>query len=78
MSNLLGETVAFVPCFMYKKSFHDNNEDIKPIRGVIKFVHERSGWFRVEYPAGNTVQHEDFKLVDIGKDVTVLGHKKNC
>lgn len=73
--NLIGKQVAFVPCFLYKKSFHDSNADIKPVRATITFVHPRHGWFRAEYPAGRTKQYECFKLADIGGDVTLIGRR---
>lgn len=74
-NGLVGKQVAFVPCFLYKKSIHESNVDIKPVRGVIIFVHPSHGWFRVEYSAGETKQHECFKLEDIGEDVTLIGRR---
>lgn len=77
MNKLIGRPVKFIPCYMYKKEFHNSgDEDIQPVRGVIDFVSSH-GWFRIKYPAGDTVQHECFKLVDIGKAVALLGNKKN-
>ena len=67
----------FVPCCKFKKDFRTPNEDdVQPIRGVIGYVNAKHGWFMVEYTAGRTVQHECFKLVDIGKDVTLIGRGK--
>lgn len=85
MKNLIGHPVMFFPCYLYNKELHSSsNKDIQPVRGVIEYINTEHGWFRIRYNAGNTVQHECFKLVDIGKgwkdgkDVTLCGHQKNC
>ena len=78
MNDLIGCAVMFIPCHLYNKEFHSSvNKDIQPIRGVIDYVNERHGWFCIRYNAVDTVWHECFKLVDIGKVVTLCGHKKN-
>lgn len=75
MRELLGRAVKFVPCFQYKKELHcAGDEPIQPVRGVIDFVSSH-GWFRIKYPAGDTVQHECFKECDIGTAVTLLGRR---
>lgn len=75
MNGLIGRPVKFIPCFQYKKEFHNSrDEDIQPVRGVIDFI-SPNGWFRCKYPAGNTVQHECFKECDIGTAVTLLGRR---
>lgn len=75
MRELLGRPVKFIPCFQYKKEFHNSgDEDIQPVRGVIDFI-SPNGWFRIKYPAGDTVQHECFKECDIGTAVTLLGRR---
>ena len=76
MERLLGRFVSFVPFFCYKK-FSAVKEEIEPVRGVVDYINEKNGWFRVAYQAGETVQHECFKETDIGEDVKLLGHKKN-
>lgn len=80
MNDLIGRSVMFQPCCFMQKNYSRESdcEHLQPVRGVIEFVNARNGWFRIKYTAGRTVQHECFKLVDIGKDVTLLGHKKNC
>lgn len=76
MSDLLGRAVKFIPCYMYRKEVHSTGDnDAQPVRGVIDFV-SPNGWFRCKYNAGNEVQHECFKECDIGRAVTLLGHKK--
>ena len=84
MKSLTGHPVVFFPCYLYNKELHSSsNKDIQPVRGVIEYINTEHGWFRIRYNAGNTVQHECFKLVDIGKDwkdgkdVVLCGHKKN-
>ena len=62
----------FVPCCKFKK---DYEYEVQPVRGVIVYVNASHGWFMVEYTAGRTVQHECFKLVDIEKDVTLIGRR---
>ena len=72
-NRLVGRQVAFIPCFLYKKEFHNTDDDIKPVRAVITFVHPRHGWFRAEYKSRGNVLHECFKIVDIGRSVTLIG-----
>lgn len=75
MVDLLGRPVSFIPCFLYKKEAHNTvDNDVKPVRGVISEINPH-GWFRIRYPAGNTVQHECFKECDIGTAVTLLGRR---
>lgn len=75
MNKLIGCPVIFVPCCKYKKYFRNPEDDMQPVRGVIEYINERHGWFMVKYTAGRTVQHECFKLVDIGKVVELVGRR---
>lgn len=78
MKELLGRHVAFVPHCSFKQPNGRPLEELPPpVHGVVDFVHQKHGWFRVRWAAGESIQHECFKFCDIGKAVTLVGRKKN-
>lgn len=78
MTRLLGREVKFVPaCCMVHANGRPRDEVVPIITGRVVSIHKGHGWFMVRWKAGQTIQHECFKLFDIGKDVLLLGNKKN-
>lgn len=78
MTRLLGREVRFIPtCDMVHANGRPKEEIMPIVTGRVVFVHADHGWFRVRWKAGKTIQHECFKLCDIGKVVDLVGRKKN-
>ena len=78
MNGLLGRWVLFVPnCLEGKENGRPVEDRQPPLLGVIDYVNASHGWFCVRWNAGKTIQHECFKLCDIGKVVDLVGRKKN-
>lgn len=42
---------------------------IREITGVVDYINDRHHWFAVRYIASGTIQHECFKINEIGKSV---------
>ena len=79
VTSLLGREVKFIPAFL--RCDNDGGRlkfDAKLIRGVVTQVNEEHGWFMVTYRVGSGELRECCKECEIGKEVTLLGHKKNC
>jgi hypothetical protein len=77
MENLVGRNVKFIPhCIYRKETGRPVIEQVKPVNGRIVKVHHKHGWFMIRWYAGETIQHECFKLFEIGGAVTLLG--KRC
>ena len=77
MENLIGSNVKFVPHCFYKKDIgRPAIEQAEPVRGKIVFVNQRHGWFMIQWFAGETIQHECFKICDLGGAVTICGKRR--
>lgn len=77
MTRLMGRQVKFVPaCCMVHANGRPRDEVMPIITGRVVFIHKDHGWFMVRWNAGKTVQHECFKLCDIGKVVVLVGRRK--
>ena len=72
MVSLLGKKVEFIPCCLYTKEAQKHTEYAHSVKGKIVEISD-NGWFRVRWYAGETVQHECFKLCDVGRWVKVFG-----
>lgn len=76
MTRLLGRQVKFVPaCFMVHANGRPKEEVMPIVTGLVVSIHKGHGWFMVRWTAGKTIQHECFRLCDIGKDVLLLGRR---
>lgn len=75
MNGLLGRQAVFIPYHIKDKDDGTRKWGEITVRGVIDYVNAEHGYFAIAYRAGNSQQHECFKLRDIGEDVTLIGRR---
>ena len=76
-NKIMGRTVKFIPTACNERNKGQVAEYVQPVTGHIDYINKAHGWFRVSYQINGCALFECFKVCDIGKDVTLIGHKKD-